>query len=337
MSERRSHRKGAAHAELAAAAGGRPRTRGECPPFRPCPWVSCRYHLSIDIQKRRVVQVRIDPDDWTEKTPTCALDVADAAATPRRGRGAYDATMRAGMTLDEVGEVMGGISRERVRQVEEAALAKLAAAGLDVRGVLDEERRTGLTPEPPGPELTPSEAHAGYLRMRASFVPPPIRTLSPDEAAAAVAELRAHPKAPRGITCPPTISPPPKPSRAPEDTATIQPAPQRSPCPATQTPPSSAPSTSGAWGATSTVTATPSSSAKTEPALSLTSPSSAQTGASTFARKATNTRPVTSLPPTPPPITSPTSSASTPDLAAHTSLLANLAELIMATAAGDAT
>jgi DNA-directed RNA polymerase sigma subunit (sigma70/sigma32) len=43
-------------------------------------------------------------------TDTCALDIAD----------------RGGITLEEVGEIMN-LTRERVRQVETAGLAKLAA------------------------------------------------------------------------------------------------------------------------------------------------------------------------------------------------------------------
>ena len=43
-------------------------------------------------------------------TETCALDVAD----------------RGGITLEEVGEIMN-LTRERVRQVETAGLAKLSA------------------------------------------------------------------------------------------------------------------------------------------------------------------------------------------------------------------
>ena len=50
-----------------------------------------------------------DIEVW-EMTETCALDVAD----------------RGGITLEEVGEIMN-LTRERVRQVETAGLAKLSA------------------------------------------------------------------------------------------------------------------------------------------------------------------------------------------------------------------
>jgi len=90
----------------------RPRTRGECGSERPCPWVGCRYHLRLDVlasgEGVRVNRSDVETESMAE---TCALDVADA-------RGAE------GATLDEVGELVG-ITRERVRQIEGAALVKL--------------------------------------------------------------------------------------------------------------------------------------------------------------------------------------------------------------------
>jgi hypothetical protein len=47
------------------------------------------------------------------------------------GECVLDQTMRGGMTLDEIGDVMG-ISRERVRQIEESAKAKVLAAIKDM-------------------------------------------------------------------------------------------------------------------------------------------------------------------------------------------------------------
>lgn len=84
------------------ASGERPTCRTECVDgVRPCPWVSCRYHLAIDIIRGRV---RINPpgDD------TCALDVADRGPHSTR----------------EVGEILG-ISKQRASHIEQDALAKL--------------------------------------------------------------------------------------------------------------------------------------------------------------------------------------------------------------------
>ena len=90
----------------------RPKTRTECVDMeRPCPFVSCKYHLYIDVHPvRGSIKINFTDMEVWEMTETCALDIAD----------------RGGITLEEVGEIMN-LTRERVRQVETAGLAKLAA------------------------------------------------------------------------------------------------------------------------------------------------------------------------------------------------------------------
>lgn len=90
----------------------RPQTRAECVDMeRPCPFVSCKYHLYIDVHPvRGSIKINFTDMEVWEMTETCALDIAD----------------RGGITLEEVGEIMN-LTRERVRQVETAGLAKLAA------------------------------------------------------------------------------------------------------------------------------------------------------------------------------------------------------------------
>lgn len=92
----------------------KPRTRADCVDMeRPCPYVSCKYHLYIDVHPLRgSIKVNFPDVELWEMTETCSLDVAD----------------RGGITLEEVGEIMN-LTRERVRQVETAGLAKLAAIG----------------------------------------------------------------------------------------------------------------------------------------------------------------------------------------------------------------
>lgn len=87
---------------------------------RPCPWVSCKYHLALSITRYGSIRVLVSgkPTTFeeicngvakvlTEMPYTCALDVAD----------------RGGMTLESIAEFTG-LTRERVRQVEDAALEK---------------------------------------------------------------------------------------------------------------------------------------------------------------------------------------------------------------------
>lgn len=91
----------------------RPRTRGECEAAsRPCPWVSCRYHLYLDVTRKGSLKLNFpDLEPW-ELPQTCALDVAD----------------RGEATLDQVGEAMN-LSRERVRQLEQDTVRELGRSG----------------------------------------------------------------------------------------------------------------------------------------------------------------------------------------------------------------
>ncbi|HKU41859.1 MAG TPA: sigma factor-like helix-turn-helix DNA-binding protein [Polyangiales bacterium] len=92
----------------------RPTNRGECAEMeRPCPFVSCKYHLYIDVHPvRGSIKINFPDAEVWEMTDTCALDIAD----------------RGGITLEEVGEIMN-LTRERVRQLETQGLARLQ--GLD--------------------------------------------------------------------------------------------------------------------------------------------------------------------------------------------------------------
>ncbi|HXX69186.1 MAG TPA: sigma factor-like helix-turn-helix DNA-binding protein [Polyangiaceae bacterium] len=90
----------------------RPGTREECAGGeRPCPFVSCKHHLYLDVSARTgAIKLNFPDLDVWEMSETCALDIAD----------------RGGTTLEEVGAIMN-LTRERIRQVEVKGLAKLAA------------------------------------------------------------------------------------------------------------------------------------------------------------------------------------------------------------------
>lgn len=93
----------------------RPRARTECASGeRPCPFVSCEHHLYLDVKPRTgAIKVNfpdVEADHLEELPETCALDVAE----------------RGGASLEEVGRHMN-LTRERVRQIEARALAKLLA------------------------------------------------------------------------------------------------------------------------------------------------------------------------------------------------------------------
>ncbi len=90
----------------------RPRQRAECAGAeRPCPFVSCKHHLYLDVSARTgAIKLNFPDLEVWEMNETCALDVAD----------------RGGTTLEEVGAIMN-LTRERIRQVEVKGLAKLQA------------------------------------------------------------------------------------------------------------------------------------------------------------------------------------------------------------------
>jgi hypothetical protein len=88
----------------------RPRTRSDCRNAeRPCPYVSCKYHLYLDINPQTgSVKLNFPDLEVWEMPETCALDVAD----------------RGGITLEDVGSLLN-LTRERIRQVELSGLKKL--------------------------------------------------------------------------------------------------------------------------------------------------------------------------------------------------------------------
>lgn len=107
----RERRKAVARGELLEILEyDRPRTRADCISGpRPCLFVSCRYHLYLDVNPETgSVKLNFPEMEVWELHETCALDVAE----------------RGGVTLEEVGHIMN-LTRERIRQVEVRGLQKL--------------------------------------------------------------------------------------------------------------------------------------------------------------------------------------------------------------------
>ena len=92
----------------------RPKARGECANVaRPCPYVSCKYHLYIDVNPATgSIKINFPDLEVWELQHSCALDVAQTG----------------GITLEEVGEILN-LTRERIRQVEVRGLLKLKEEG----------------------------------------------------------------------------------------------------------------------------------------------------------------------------------------------------------------
>lgn len=89
----------------------RPQSRAQCEnrDLRPCPFVSCKHHLFLDVNPETgSIKLNFPHLEVWDMDETCALDVAE----------------RGGITLEEVGEIMN-LTRERIRQVEVRGLLKL--------------------------------------------------------------------------------------------------------------------------------------------------------------------------------------------------------------------
>jgi hypothetical protein len=103
----------------------KPHARLDCAEgARPCPYVSCKHHLFLDVSARTgAIKLNFPDLEVWEMNETCALDIAD----------------RGGTTLEDVGAIMN-LTRERIRQVEVKALAKLEALNdmLALRDYVDE-------------------------------------------------------------------------------------------------------------------------------------------------------------------------------------------------------
>ena len=91
----------------------RPVARTECKDGeRPCPYVACKHHLYLDVNPRTgSIKFNFPDVELGDMKETCALDIADRGA----------------ITLEEIGDIMN-LTRERVRQLEQSALQKIASA-----------------------------------------------------------------------------------------------------------------------------------------------------------------------------------------------------------------
>lgn len=118
----------------------RPRTRAECVSGpRPCPFVSCRHHLYLDVTPAGSLKFNHPAKEVDELEETCALDVAD----------------RGGTSLQEIADLLN-ITRQGAQLIENVALrhARPAARRSDLK-------LTEAEWSPADPEL-----HAGKLVRR---------------------------------------------------------------------------------------------------------------------------------------------------------------------------
>jgi hypothetical protein len=142
----------------------KPHTRAECAEGpRPCPFVSCKHHLFIDVSPRTgAIKLNFPDLEVWDLGESCALDVAD----------------RGGTTLEDVGAIMN-LTRERIRQVEVKALAKLEALNdmYALRDYVDE----GPVGKRRLPTLSKEELAGGKAKTKAKIVAAPVVVDDEDE------------------------------------------------------------------------------------------------------------------------------------------------------------
>lgn len=88
----------------------RPENRTQCPTYRPCPFVSCRYNMYLDVKPNGSITVNYNGIEPHQLTNSCVFDVVEDNPS--------------GMPLGVIGEVMN-LTRERVRQIEVGAMIKV--------------------------------------------------------------------------------------------------------------------------------------------------------------------------------------------------------------------
>ena len=105
----------------------RPRAFEECErdglgDATPCPFVSCKHHLYLDVNPRTgSIKFNFPGREVDELPATCALRVAQ----------------HGGRTLDAVAEVMA-LTRQRLSQLEDRILDKIRVTALDAAEDLDD-------------------------------------------------------------------------------------------------------------------------------------------------------------------------------------------------------
>ncbi len=108
----------------------RPQTRGDCIKGpRPCPWVTCKYHLltDISIDGRLILNGNADGPliqrDRERHVPASADGVAEALASMEETC-ALDVADGGGCASEHVAAFLG-VDQRRVEQIETVAIAKI--------------------------------------------------------------------------------------------------------------------------------------------------------------------------------------------------------------------
>lgn len=122
--------------------GIRPTVRGECYHFNICPFVTCRYHLYLDVDEYGNIIYNYPGKQPYELEETCALKVADE----RSGTGPQGK-----LSLNEIVKIMG-LSKEGIRQIAVRAMKKIAED--PIYSDFSDYKTDGLTEKTMDPDKT---------------------------------------------------------------------------------------------------------------------------------------------------------------------------------------
>ena len=88
----------------------RPRTRADCCAGpRPCPWVSCRYNLFLEVNSDTgSIKYNFPDQEIWDVAHTCALDIAEDGE----------------LTFEQIGSIFN-LTRERIRQISNEILDRV--------------------------------------------------------------------------------------------------------------------------------------------------------------------------------------------------------------------
>lgn len=129
----------------------RPLTRGECVDGeRPCPWVSCRYHLALDASEERdSLKVNFPVRRKNEVTGEEEVDFSEVDLAAMKFTCALDvAALRPLPSLEEFAEIVG-LSYDRGFQVISEALQRAHEVAVEIGAAegLPVMRKQPQTPE----------------------------------------------------------------------------------------------------------------------------------------------------------------------------------------------
>lgn len=100
----------------------KPLIRRDCPQQRPCAFVSCRYNTYLDVDcSGNILYNHKDKEPWEVKPElSCTLDIAANVASD-----IFNGKRSKGLSNKEIGELLGGVSRETIRLMAITAKNKL--------------------------------------------------------------------------------------------------------------------------------------------------------------------------------------------------------------------